>query len=68
MQMCIAKLYYGKHVLDYRSTVDIGGSCSVGLSKFTHAFHVFRELGPQDLSSVPLNICNNKIISTHTHT
>lgn len=28
-----------------------------------------RELGPQDLSGVPLNICNNKIISIHaTHT
>lgn len=36
---------------------------------FTSNPSKFRELGPQDLSGVPLNICNNKIISIHaTHT
>lgn len=77
---CAARLYYGKHVLDYRSTIDI--CCSfffscrslLGLSSFLYSFFFhfqprFKELGPQDLSGVPLNTCNNKIISIHaTHT
>lgn len=79
---CAARLYYGKHVLDYRSTIDI--CCSfffLSLSSWSLEFSLFiffftsnpskfRELGPQDLSGVPLNICNNnKIISIHaTHT
>lgn len=79
---CAARLYYGKHVLDYRSTIDICCSFffSVALFLVSRVFSIhffftsnpskFRELGPQDLSGVPLNICNNnKIISIHaTHT
>lgn len=77
---CAARLYYGKHVLDYRSTIYI--CCSFfflslpllvsrvfSIHFFFHFQPRFKELGPQDLSGVPLNTCNNKIISIHaTHT